>query len=60
MRAFGEELLQAFFALLRAGAEVVEVLALALGAGFGDAAAEAAVVALEALAGLGDAVVGAG
>ena len=46
----GKEFLQAFFALLRACAEEEEVLAIALGAVARDAAAEAAVVALEARA----------
>ncbi len=46
----GEEFLQAFFALLRACAEEEEMLAIALGAVTWDAAAEAAVVALEASA----------
>ena len=51
----GEEFLQAFFALLRAGAEEEEMLALALGAVFRDGAAEAAVVAFEACADAGGA-----
>ena len=50
----GKELLQPLFALLRARAEVVQVLGLALGAGCGHGAPIAAVVALQPLAGVGD------
>ena len=55
----GEDFLQAFLALLGAGAEEVEMLAVALGAALGHGAAEAAVVALKALADRGDVISGA-
>ena len=51
----GEDLLQAFLALLGACAEVVEVFGIALGAAGGYGAPVAAVVALQALAAVGDA-----
>ena len=52
----GKDLLQPLFALLRAGAEVVQVLALAFGASRRHSALEAAVVALQPLSGAGQAV----
>jgi hypothetical protein len=49
----GKDLLQALLTLLRARAEEVEVLALTLGAKLRHSTAEAAVVALQPLAGAG-------
>src|SRR6185437_13607856 len=54
----GKDFSEAFFALLRAGAEIVEVLGVALRAAGRDGAAVSAVVALEALPFTGEAVFG--